>query len=412
MPLFHGGPDLATSELAVHGGPPVRSTPMPGWPRFDEEEIAAARDVLISGNVNYWTGDQGRAFETEFASMVGSRYAVALSNGTVALEIALRALGIGAGDEVIVPAATFIGTAAAVVTCGARPVVADVDPATQCLTAATAAPLISGRTKALMVVHLAGHPADMDPLIALARRHGLRLVEDCAQAHGARYRGRNVGTFGDIAAWSFCQDKILTTGGEGGAITTHDELLWRRCWEIKDHGKSHSAVHRHNGREGYRWLHESFGTNARMTEMQAAVGRSQLKKLEAWVRQRRSNAEVLIDALRGEPALRIHEPGPEFEPSYYKFYAHVRPERLDSGWDRDRVVRAIAAEGVPCLHGGCTEIYRELAFRDIKGTPRELPTAARLGRTSLMLLTHPTLDTEDMVDIASAVTKVMRKATA
>jgi dTDP-4-amino-4,6-dideoxygalactose transaminase len=410
MLRHHCGRDVR--ELAVHGGQPVRTSPMPGWPHFDDEDVAAVRDVLASGQVNYWTGDQGRAFEVEFASTVGSRHAVAVANGTVALEIALRAIGVGPGDDVIVPAATFIATASAVVTCGARPVVADVDPMTQCLTADSAAQVINERTKAVIVVHLAGHPAAMDPLVTLTRRRGLVLVEDCAQALGAKYRGRNVGTFGDIAAWSFCQDKILTTGGEGGAITTHNERLWRRCWEMKDHGKSHTAVHQRQHRDGFRWLHESFGTNGRMTEMQAAVGRSQLKKLEAWVRQRRSNAEVLIDALRDEPALRVNAPPPECEHAYYKFYTHLRPERLARGWDRNRVVGAIAAEGVPCLHGGCTEIYREVAFRDIAGVPAELPNAARLGRTSLMLLTHPTLSTADMADVAAAVRKVLRKATA
>ena len=400
------------SRLAIDGGRPVRATPMPSWPWFDDEDLAAAADVLSSGRVNYWTGEQGRGFEHDLAAAVGTAYAVALSNGTVALELALRALGIGPGDEVIVPAATFIATASAVVACGARPVVADVDLGTQCLTVDTVEAALSELTRAVIVVHLAGHPADVGPLQALARRRGLRLVEDCAQAHGARYRGQGVGTFGDIAAWSFCQDKIVTTGGEGGAVTTSDEQLYRRCWELKDHGKSWAAVHRHDHGPGFRWLHDSFGTNARMTEMQAAIGRSQLRKLSGWVKQRQANAGVLLDALRLQPAIRVPDPPADVEHAYYKFSANVAPERLAAGWDRNRVIAAIKAEGVPCTHGGCAEIYRERAFRGITGTPATLPAAAELGRTSLTLFVHPTLSCTDMSDTADAVTRVLLAATA
>jgi dTDP-4-amino-4,6-dideoxygalactose transaminase len=401
------------SRLAIDGGRPVRTSPMPGWPRFDEEDLDTVREVLASGRVNYWTGDHGRRFEAEFAEAVGVRHAVAVCNGSVALELALRAVGVGRDDEVIVPAATFIATAGAVVARGARPVVVDVDAGSQCLTAETVRPALTGRTVAIIVVHLAGHPADLDPLAELAARHGLRIVEDCAQAHGAGYRGRAVGSLGDIAAWSFCQDKIMSTAGEGGAITTSDDQLWRRCWELKDHGKSWDAVHDERPRRpGFRWVHESFGTNARLTEVQAAVGRNQLRKLGSWVKQRNANANVLLDAVRDQPAVRMHEPPADVEHAYYKFYAHLRPERLAPGWSRDRVVAAVAAEGVPCLHGGCAEIYRELAFRTVRGTPAELPVAAELGRTSLMLLVHPTLTLSDAADTADALDKVLREATA
>lgn len=401
------------SRLAVEGGQPVRTAPMPAWPRYDETDLDTVREVLASGRVNYWTGDHGRRFEAEFAEAVGARHAVMVCNGTLALELALWAIGVGSGDEVIVPAATFIATASAVVARGARPVVVDVDARTQCLTAGTVRPALTERTVAIIVVHLAGHPADMDALLQLANRHGLRLVEDCAQAHGARYCGAGIGSLGDIAAWSFCQDKILSTAGEGGAITTSNELLWRRCWERKDHGKSWPATHGSGQhRPGFRWLHESFGTNARMTEVQAAVGRNQLRRLGVWVGQRNANAAVLLDALRHQPAIRVTEPPAEVTHAYYKFYAHLRPERLAPGWTRDRVIAAVTAEGVPCLHGGCAEIYRELAFRSVAGTPDQLPTAAELGRTSLMLLVHPTQTTSDVADTAAALTKVLREATA
>lgn len=398
-------------ELAIDGGQPVRTEPLPGWPVFTEEEIAASREVLASGRVNYWTGEHGRAFEQEFAAAVGARYAVAVSNGTVALEIALASLDIGAGDEVVVPAATFIATAGAVVRCGATPVIADVDLRTQCLTAESVAPLLSPRTRAIVVVHLAGHPAELAELLQLAEEHDIRVVEDCAQAHGARYFDEPVGSFGDIAAWSFCQDKILTTGGEGGAITTSDLSLWRRCWEFKDHGVNVSTVHQPKRGHGFRWVHDSFGTNARMTEVQASIGRVQLHKLSDRVRRRQANANALLGVLRELDGIRVEDPPAHVEHSYYRFYGHVRPEALRAGWDRDRVVAAINAEGIPCAHGGCTEIYREEAFQKLPGIPERLPVAAHLGSTSLTLPVHSNLEMSDIADVSTAVAKVMREVT-
>ncbi|TNC21872.1 DegT/DnrJ/EryC1/StrS family aminotransferase [Amycolatopsis alkalitolerans] len=398
------------TALAAEGGAPARTTPLPCWPVFDDAEIAAAGEVLASGQVNYWTGGHGRAFEREFAGAVGTLYAVAVANGTVALELALGSLGLGPGDEVIVPAATFIATASAVVRCGAKPVIADVDLHTQCLTRETVEPRLSPRTRAIVVVHLAGHPAELAPLLRLAAARDIRVVEDCAQAHGARYFGQPVGSFGDIAAWSFCQDKILTTAGEGGAITTSGLKLWRHCWEFKDHGKNVAELQRHERKPGFRWLHDSFGTNARMTEVQAAIGRLQLAKLDERVKHRRQNAGILLDAFRGHPAIRAEDPPAHVEHSYYRFYAHLRPERLRRGWDRDRVAAAITAEGIPCGYGGCAEIYRERAFAGIDGAPARLPVAAELGRTSLTLPVHPNLDADDMLDVARAVLKVLRVA--
>jgi dTDP-4-amino-4,6-dideoxygalactose transaminase len=399
------------TALAIDGGRPIRTDPLPAWPVFDATEIAAAGEVLASGQANYWTGGHGRAFEREFAATAGTLYAVALTSGTVALELALGSLGIGPGDEVIVPAATFIATASAVVRCGAKPVVADIDRHTQCVTRESVEPLISRRTRALIIVHLAGHPAELGPLLKLAEEREIRVVEDCAQAHGARYFGQPVGSFGDIAAWSFCQDRIMTTAGEGGAVTTSNLGLWRYCWEFKDHGKNVAAVQQHQHSRGVRWLHDSFGTNARMTEVQAAVGRLQLGKLDEWVKQRQMNSAILLDALRGLPSVRAEDPPAHVEHAYHHFYAFIRPERLTSGWDRDRVVEAINAEGVPCGPGGCAEIYRERAFERIEDVPAYLPVAAEIGRTAFTLPINPNLSTENMIDVAKAAVKVLRVAT-
>ena len=368
-----------------------------GWPRFEQDEIDAATCVLRSGKVNYWTGSEGRSFEREFAAYIGSKYAIALANGTVALELALQALDIGPGDEVITSSRTFIASASCAVMRGATPVIADVDPISQNLTADTVKQVLSPNTKAIIAVHLAGWPCDMDPLMDLAREHNIKVIEDCAQAHGATYRGRKVGSIGDVGAFSFCQDKVMTTGGEGGMLTLSDEHLWKRAWAFKDHGKSYDAVHKQDHPPGFRWLHESFGTNWRMTEMQAAIGRVQLRKLPKWLELRRKHAAILTEGLSRVPGLRVTAPPPDVEHAYYKYYAFIHRDRIRSGADRQRVVDAVNAQGVPCYSGTCSEIYREQAFVNAGLGPAEpLPVSRELGETSLMFLVHPTLSEQDM----------------
>ena len=398
-------------RLAIDGGSPVRNVPFPSWPCFGQDEVEAVSAVLQSGRVNYWTGDHCCLFEKEFASYVGSNHAVALMNGTVALETALYALGVGDGDHVIVTPRTFIASASCAVMRGARPVFADIDPESQNITAETIQKKITPRTKAIIAVHLAGWPCDMDLIMELARRKGLKVIEDCAQAHGAMYKGRPVGSLGDVAAFSFCQDKILTTGGEGGVLTTDDKQVWERAWAFKDHGKSYDAVYNREHLSGYRWLHESFGTNLRMTEMQAAIGRIQLQKLPKWVELRRRNADILTRCFLQIPALRVTLPPEMIQHAYYKYYVFVKPEALKKGWNRDRIMAAIEAEGVFCQSGSCSEIYFEKAF-EMEGLrpKRRLSVARKIGETSLMFLVHPTMTIEDMEDICLAVKKVMAVA--
>lgn len=394
------------------GGSPVRYEPFPPWPVFGPDEIEAVSKVLTSGKVNYWTGNECTLFEEEFAAAFNCKYAISLSNGTVALELALLSLGIGPGDEVIVPSRTFIATASSVVARGAVPVVADVDPDSGNLTADTVARVLSSKTRAVIPVHLGGWPCEMDSLMRMAREYRLKVIEDCAQAHGATYQGSPVGSFGDCAAFSFCQDKIMTTGGEGGMLVTNDEALWRRAWEYKDHGKSWQAVFEQVHPTGFRWLHESFGSNFRMTEMQAAIGRLQLKKLPEWLARRRSNAALLEAGLARLPALKVPSPGLGVGHAYYKFYALLVLEQLRPDWDQVRIIEAINAEGVPCLAGSCSEIYREKAFQHRGwGLLEPLPVASDLSKRSLMFQVHPTLGVKEMNDTITAISKVMALAT-
>lgn len=398
-----------SSKLAIEGGEPVRSTPLPPWPHFGSAEIEAVVEVLRSGKVNYWTGEHGRQFEKEYAAYLGTKHAIAVANGTVGLELALYALGVGPGDEVITTCRTFIASASCVCARGARPVMADVDRESQNITAESIRQVITPHTKAIIAVHLAGWPCEMDAILELAREHDLKVIEDCAQSHGARYKGRAIGSIGHINSFSFCQDKIFTTGGEGGMVTTDEDELWERAWSFKDHGKSYDAVYRRQHEAGFRWLHESFGTNWRLTEMQSALGRSLLGKLDRQVQKRRAFAKAMNESFAEIAALRTTVPKDEIYHSYYKYYVFVRPEMLRDGWNRDRIMRAISAEGIPCFSGSCGEIYLEKAFDGLR-PERRLPIAQQLGETSLMFLVHPTLSDSDIEDVVCAVKKVMEQA--
>ncbi|WP_005037571.1 DegT/DnrJ/EryC1/StrS family aminotransferase [Holophaga foetida] len=388
------------------------STQIPPWPSYSPEEIEAVSRVLESGKVNYWTGDEARAFEREFAESVGCGHAIALCNGTSALELAIHALGIPSGSEIVTSPRTFIASASCAVMQGCRPVLADVDPVSQNISAESIEKVLTEKTRAIIPVHLAGWPCDMDPIMALAERRGLKVIEDCAQANGATYKGRPVGSLGHAAAFSFCQDKIITTGGEGGMLTTRDKSVWEKAWSFKDHGKNWDAVYHREHAPGFRWLHESFGTNWRMTEMQAAIGRIQLGRLPEWTRLRRRNLARWNDALSRFPSIRITPFPPEIGHAAYKAYAFIRPEHLKDGWSRDRIMTEISARQVPCFSGSCSEIYLEQAFTRKEWQPdRRLPVAKELGETSLMFLVHPPLTPEHLDHMIAVTTQVLERAT-
>jgi dTDP-4-amino-4,6-dideoxygalactose transaminase len=375
------------------------------WPAFTDEEADAVRDVVISNKVNYWTGKECRKFEKEFSAWSESKYAVALGNGTLALDVAFKTLGIDKGDEVIVTPRTFIASISSIVNSGATPIFADVDLSSQNITPEAILSVITDKTKAIICVHLAGWPCDMDEIMAISNEYGLYVIEDCAQAHGAKYKGKSVGSIGHIGCWSFCQDKIMTTGGEGGMVTTNDESLWRKMWAYKDHGKSYEAVYEREHPEGFgfKWLYESFGINGRMTEMQAVIGRIQLKKMPDWHNKRLSNVSKIWNTARQCKGLRVPEIPDYIEHAAYKCYVFVK-----GGVElRDKMIMEINEKGVPCYSGSCSEVYLEKAFDNTGFRPKErLPVAKELGETSLMFLVHPTLTKEEIQKTCDALTEV------
>lgn len=387
------------------------NTPFSPWPSFTEQEANAVSRVLLSNKVNYWTGTECRQFEKEFAEWVGCDYAIALGNGTLALDLALKAIGIQPGDDIVTTSRTFLATASSIVTAGANPIFADVDLNSQNITAESIEAVITPKTKAVIVVHLAGMPAEMDEIMALSEKYGFYVIEDCAQAHGAIYKGRAVGTIGHIGAWSFCQDKIMTTGGEGGMVTTNNHDFWSAMWAYKDHGKSYDAIYNRQHPAGFRWLHESFGTNWRMTEMQGAIGRIQLTRMPEWTQKRQQYGKILNEAVAESDLIRTVIVPEYSQHAEYKHYMFIRPEFLAEGWSRDRIVDEIVKIGVPAYQGSCSEIYKEKAFDNTAWRPKHaLPHAVELGDTSLMFLVHPTLTIDEIQKTAMVIQQVLAKA--
>jgi dTDP-4-amino-4,6-dideoxygalactose transaminase len=383
-------------------------TPQPDerWPFYEEDEIAAVADMLRAGKVNQWTGDAVFAFERALTERFGGGHGIALANGSVALELALRAFGVGPGDEVIVTPRTFVASAFCAMLVGATPVFADVDPESGNVTAASIEAVLTPRTRAIVPVHLAGWPADMPAIMALAERHGVKVIEDCAQAQGAGIGGRTVGSFGHSAAFSFCQDKIISTAGEGGFTSFQDEEAFAWAWSFKDHGKSREKMFEPAGKPGFRWVHDSLGTNWRMPGPQAAVGLAQLAKLDAWRESRTRNAGVWANALAGVPGLSMPLPDEGLTHAFYKLYFYV-DEGTGAERARDEMLREAAGAGLRLFSGSCSEVYLEKAFDAL---PRpDCPVAWSLGKRSLMVEVHPTLRPDLVARRGEALAKIAKR---
>jgi len=380
------------------------------WPSFTQAEADAVSKVLLSNKVNYLTGQECREFEKEFAQFAGTQHAVAVANGTVALDLALKALGIGAGDDVVVTSRTFLASASSIITAGANPIFADVELDSQNISRRSIEAVLTPNTKAIICVHLAGWMCDMDPIIQLAEEKGIFVIEDCAQAHGAMYKGKSAGSIGHIGAWSFCQDKIMTTGGEGGMVTTNDEGLWKTMWSYKDHGKNFDSVYNKQHPPGFRWLHDSFGTNWRMMEMQAVIGRLQLKQMSEWTSKRNTNMARIQGVFENNPYFTIAKPSADYVHAAYKCYVQVNVDALPEVWSRDRIMAEMSSQAVPCFSGSCSEVYLEKAFDGSAWRPKQsLPNAKQLGASSLMFLVHPTLSDASMQKTVDVITQVIAK---
>jgi dTDP-4-amino-4,6-dideoxygalactose transaminase len=412
--MLNKSSDSSGSEplgMTVQGAPTLELQSDEHWPFYADDEIAAVTEILRSGRVNQWTGPHVFQFEQACSARFGGGHAIALANGSVALELALRSFGIGADDEVIVSPRSFVASASCVTLVGATPVFADVDLESGNITPQSVARVLSEKTRAIIPVHLSGWPADVPGIMELVRGRGVKVIEDCAQAHGAEIDGESVGSFGDAAAFSFCQDKIISTGGEGGLLTIKDESARAWAWSFKDHGKSFAKSTAPPGEPGmFRWVHDAIGTNWRLTGPQAAIGLAQLAKLDDWRAARTRNAAIWAEALGQVPGLRVPLPaGNSLRHAFYKLYFTI-----DRGTDeeaaelRSKILKQSADAGLRVFSGSCSEIYREGAFAALPHA--ECPVSRSLGARSLMVEVHPTLRpdllqlrAERLADIARAI---------
>jgi len=354
------------STLALLGGEPVRTRPWPAWPDVREEDVEAIAAAVRSGKWWQYEGDHVLSFEQEFAAYHDAAYGAAVNSGTTALQIALEALEIGPGDEVIIPAYTFQGTAAAVLSANAVPVFADVEPETMNMDPDSAAGLITGRTRALMPVHIAGLPAAMDRLGALAESKGLLLIEDAAQAHGAVWRGRKVGAIGRVGGFSFQASKNLPAG-EGGIVLTNDERCYARAAGLRDCGRA-------AGRPFYE--HHLLGSNFRLTEFQASLLRSRLRHLEDETELRYRNGRRLTERLSQLPGIDPLDPKPRAgdRRAYHLYPFRVDPAAL-GGLTREPFMEALSAEGIPCVAGYGRPLYRNPVFLEHSFKPKGCPVS-------------------------------------
>ena len=381
-------------------------------PFYSKKSIQKIGPMLKSGKVNYWSGNEGKKFEKEFSNYLGNRYSVALSNGSVALEIALQALKLKKKDQIIVSPRSFIISASCTINLGLKPIFADVDSNGN-LNIEGIKKAYNKNIKAIILVHLNGLPCDLDPIVKFTKKNKIFLIEDCSQAHGAIYKGKKVGTFGDISTWSFCQDKIISTGGEGGLISTNNKKLWLKCWSLKDHGKNYNSAFFKKHKIGFRWLHDNFGSNYRMTEMQAILGRAQLKILDSQIKKRNIIANLYLDGLRDYYEKYNILKKPNFN---YKFPLNKKQKklsrksihafyRLNLFVNKDKInqlklLEQFNQKKIDCGVGSCPEIYREKVFKKFKLYPKKrLSNAKHLGETSI---TFP-------IDANRKLTKVKRE---
>ena len=421
---------MTCENLAINGGVSVRSIPFSHWPFFAQDEIDAAIAPLRLGKVNYWTGKRGMEFEAKWAEWIGAKMAISCTNGTAALQIAISSLGIGPGDEMIVPSYSFIASSFAIVQAGAIPVFADVTD-DHTIDPKSIEVHIGPRTKGIVVVHLYGVVADMGPILDIARKHRLKVVEDCAQCVGGEYKGIKVGLVGDAGCFSFCQSKHFTTGGEGGMVVTNDEELGWECRSFRDHGYDvKSRLNLLALEEKLNYIHNRVGFNFRMTEIQSVIGINELKRLDSWNLARRFKfARMYDEAFAGLFGIKKLPFNSKDRKNAYWWYPIILDiDRLDV--TAERFVKALGAENVPCYGIQWPEAYEEQAYRKLNGfgtakfpflskeytDPDSVrygeapcPNAKRLRDVTFSVFLHPTWETEHIERVIAGVKKVLKQ---
>lgn len=381
------------------------------WPLFSNQEIKKVSQILRSGKVNYWTGTEGKLFEKEFSSFFKIKYSVAVANASLALECALKSIGIKKNDDVIVTSKSYISSASCVVNIGANPIFSDVDLNSQNITVDSIKKIITKNTKAIICVHLGGFPCDMIKIKKFAKTRKIKIIEDCSQSHGASINKKFTGSFGDIAVWSFCNEKIISTG-EGGMISTNSKKIWEKIWSTKEIGKNfYLSRKKKQSNLKFRWLHNSFGTNLRMTEIQSAIGRIQLKKLKSFIKERKFNANIINKIFSKFEFIIVPQVPKNIEHAFYRYYVRIDKAKLKKGWSRDRILKKLNQMGIMSNQGSCSEIYLEKCFKNQKiGPATRLKNAKLLGEQSVAFIVDPRLNINKIIKKQEYIQKIFSSA--
>ena len=372
---------------------------MKNWPYYSQNEINRVSKILKSGKVNYWTGNECKNFEEVFKKKFKINYSIAVSNGTVALEAALKVLNLKKDDEVIVSCKSYQSSASAIVNIGAKPVFCDVNFNTQNIDVKYLEKKISRKTKAIICVHLGGWPCEMDKLVDIAKKNSLKIIEDCSQAHGAKFNKKYVGSFGDIAVWSFCNDKIISTGGEGGMIGIKKKKIWKKIWSYKEIGKNLDKVVKNKNKKnmGFAWVHDFFGSNLRMTEMQAAIGIIQLKKLDTTLRLRNKINKLIWKKLKQYKSIIIPDLSENLELAPYRCYVKLNFNYIKKKYNLKKIIKLLNKDQIICNEGSCSEMYLEKSFKNIGFSPsKRLPNASKLTKISLAFFINPLIKKSEL----------------
>ncbi len=378
------------------------------WPHYSNRIANLVKKTILSGKVNYWTGNLCEKFENKFSKFIDVKYCCSISNASVGLEIALNALDIKKNDEVIVPSRTYITSASAILRVNAKPIFADIEKNSLNIDINSIKKNINRNTKAIICVHLAGYPCDMENILKIAKKNNLKVIEDCSQAHGAMIKNRSVGSFGDISVWSFCNDKIISTGGEGGMIACNNKTIYKKIWSIKDCGRSYDKIRKKTTKVGYRWLYDSIGTNFRMTEMQAAIGILQLKELKSYLKKRNRNANILRNALKKINFIDFQNVDKKLYHAYYRFTILVNKTKIKKGNSRDTILKQLINNKIPATVGVCPELYKEKVFHKFRKKYTDKYYAKEVGKNIICFSVDPSISEKNMQSISNKIKRIMK----
>ena len=380
------------------------------WPSYPNILVNSISSLFKTGLVNYLIGNNGKSFEKEFSKKMGIKYSAAVSNGSIALEIALLSLGIKKNDEVIVTSRSYNSSASSILRVGAKPIFCDIDSNTFNICTKSLKSKITKKTKAILCVHLYGYPCEIFKIKKIIKNSQIKIIEDCSQAHGAKIKNKPVGCFGTIGIWSFCYDKIISTGGEGGMISTNSKTIYSKIWSLKEIGKDYNKFYKNRKSINFPYIHDHVGTNARMTEVQSLIGRYQLKNLDSYIRIRNRNALILSSYLNDIKKINIPVIPKNITHAFYRYTITIQSELKNPSNIRNNIIRKIISKKIFCNVGGCPEIYNEKPFNLDLNASKNIKVANIIGKTSISFLVDNTISIKNMNVIGKKIRIILIKS--